>query len=196
MITKNTSKNTYYIERDTDSLEILKQIFQQLEKELLPIIDYETNELKGKEAGEYRTLEVTAKVGNTEMSRLTRYYKSAVVTGYYRQHYGNWDRKIEAIELQSADAEIKKLVGFVERGSDGMKTDVPNSITNFKLVKEFLQFLTDVENVCFIDNGYIFPDADDYKKTEKTKGRDIAKKEWLDKLKEHIKNMHANREII
>lgn len=196
MITKNTSKNTYYIERDTIAKDVMSKIYLQLEKELLPIIENEINELKSKDAGTYRTLDVVAKIGNTEMSRLIRYYKSAVITGYYRQHYGNWERKIKAIELQQADSEIKKLIGFVERGSDGMKTNIPNSITNFNLVKEFLQFLTDVENVCFVDNGYLFPDAEEYKKIEKTKGKDIAKKEYLSKLHEHMKNMHANREII
>lgn len=196
MITKNTSKNTYYIERDTDPYEVMARLQKQLESELLPIIQYEVNELKGKEAGTYRTLDIVGKIGSTEMSRLIRYYKSAVVSGYYRQHYGNWDRNIEAIELQMADAEIKRLVGFVERDHTGMKTDIPNSITSFKLVKEFLQFLTDVENVCFEDNGYLFPDADEYKKVEKAKGVHVAKTEWIDKLKEHVKNMHPNREIV
>lgn len=196
MITKNTSKNTYYIERDTVVGNVLEKMIFQIVKELKPMIEENINLLKGKEAGEYRTLDVTAKIGNTEMSRLIRYYKSAVVTGYYRQNYGNWDRKIDAHELRDADAEIKTLVGFVERDSQGNQTDIPNSITNFKLVKDFLQFLTDVENVCFIDNDYLFPDAKEYKDTEKKKGREVAKREWLDKLKNHIKNKFPNREML
>lgn len=196
MITKNKSKNTYYIERETDSSVVMERVLLQLVKELRPMIDENINLLNSKDAGEYRTLEISCSIGNTEMSRLIRFYKSAVVNGYYRQHYGNWDRKPKAEELRQVDAELKRLVGFVERDIQGNKTDIPNSITTFKLVKEFLQFLTDVENVCFEDNGYLFPDAKEYKNTEKKKGRSVAQSEWLDKLKEHIKNKFPNREIV
>ena len=99
-------------------------------------------------------------------------------------------------EQETVPCAKKAKVGFMERGIDGKLTDEPNSVLTFKLVKDFLQFLTDVENVCFDDNSYLFPNAKEYKLTEKKKGREIAKREWLDKLKEHIKNKYPNRKII
>jgi hypothetical protein len=195
MITKNGSKQILYLDRDSRVDDVIQELINRAVPEWCEHIEAEINNLQGKEAGEFRTIENNFKIGNTELQRLLRFYKGAVIPYFYRQEYGDWEQKIDGACLQDMDKEIKQRIGFVLYDSKGHKTDEPNSTLTFKLAREFNEFLTDIENVCFTDNGYIFPDSDEYKKREKNMGIQGAKEWALNNLKERIMNKYPNREI-
>lgn len=195
MISKGKIKNSFYIDRDTDTEKLVNEIFAKTKAEMKEVFDEEKNILMSKEAGDYRTVDFTVKVGNTELDKLIVFYKGAVVPYFYRQEYSDLNEKVESDNLKDADKQIKRMVGFVERGADGVKTNVPNSITNFRLVKEFLEFLENVENVCFVDNDYKFPDAKEYKKALKEKGRAGARNWALEILKTYLQNKYPDGEV-
>lgn len=195
MLSKNKSKHIFYVDRDTDVESLLREMTTRMIPEWRALIEAEKNNLQEKEAGEFRTIDNTLTIGNTELQRLIRFYKGAVVPYFYRQEYGNWREKISADNLVDTDKQIKRMIGFVERDETGAKTNEPNSVLVFKLAKDFNQFLTDIENVCFTDNGYIFPDSAEFKKKEKEYGKGGAKAWAEDVLKEAIMNKYPDREL-
>jgi len=195
MITKNKSKHIHYLDRDTDIESLLAEMMNRMIPEWRTVLEDEQMNLQGKDAGEFRTIDNTFSIGNTELQRMLRFYKGAVIPYFYRQEYGNWDEKISGENLQDTDMQMKRMIGFVLYDTKGKKTTDVNSTLTFKLAREFNEFLTDIENVCFTDNGYIFPDATEYKKREKEHGVGGAKVWATTVLKEKIMNKYPNREI-
>lgn len=196
MITKNKSKHLFYIDRDTDIESLMAEMMNRMIPEWRVVLEEELNSLQEKEVGAFRTIDNTMTIGNTELQNLIRFYKCAVVPYFYRQEYGNWSEKINAENLIDTDTQIKRMIGFVERDEKGNKTTIANSVLTFKLAKDFNQFLTDIENVCFTDYGYVFPDSKEYKAMEKKYGAPGAKKWAEDVLKEAIMNKYPDRELV
>lgn len=195
MIGKNKSKHLFYIDRDTDIDKLIERMVSEMKNEWRHLFETEKNNLQAK-ATEFVTVENNLTVGNTEMQRMTRFYKGAVLPYYYRQEYGDWDHEITSDQLDDIDKEVKRKVGFVLYDHTGMKTNEVNSTTTFKLARDFADFLNDIENVCFTDNGYIFPDSDEYKKREKKYGVEVAKAWAANTLKEKILNKYKDRVIV
>jgi hypothetical protein len=188
MITKNQVKNISYIDRDSNAEKIVDNLFARSRDEMITFIQEKINNLQGKEAGEYYTTDLILKVMNREVDNMRAFYKGAVIPYYCRQMKDFWEERIPSKLLDDCDKEIKKHVGYILYDTNGNPTDETNSITNFTETKEFMKFLTDVENVCFKDSEILFPDSEHYRELEKYKGREVARWQAYQELKAWYKN--------
>lgn len=185
----------YYLDRDTDLEELASRIIREKSKKIVDFLKEFQNQLQSKEAGEYLTVEDILKIKGGELENMQRFFRGAVVPYYIRQHYDMWQEDLPSDIIEEATNEIKRSVGFMKYDCTGHITNEVNSMKSFQLAKELNEFLKSVEDVCFIDNSYIFPDSKHFKSLEKIKGRDSAQRQVFFELKERIRNMYAKREI-
>ena len=195
MITKNQTKSLYYLDRDSNIDELVERILNVKRGEITVFMKREQDRLQEKDAGTYFTLEDTLKRKDGELENMMRFFRGAVVPYYVRQQMHVWDDRIPSSLIAEATNEIKRRVGFLKYNHEGYVTDEVNSLLTFERVKDFVQFIEMVMEVCFEDEGHIFPDSDYFKKLEKSKGREAAQRQVLAELKEKIKNKYPDREI-
>lgn len=194
MISKNFCKQYHYLDRDTDIEQLASEMMPALKSELMNFLQYKQTLLQAKDAGEFITLEHMVKAKEGELEKMNLFFRGPVVEYYFRQKYDYWNLNdpIPASHLNDATDEIKRAVGFTLYDHTGKKTDDVNSMMTFTTVKALNEFLNDIENVCFNDQGYIFPDSDHFKKLLKLKGRQSAKRQVIGELHDRVKNKHAS----
>lgn len=194
MITKNQSKNTYYLERDTDINELIDKMLRVKKSELFVLLKRRQNDLFEKEnPGEFFSVNDTVKVTGGELENMKVFFR-VVVAYFLRQEHDFWAPSIPSSMMKEAAKDIKKRVGFMKYDISGFMTEETNSITSFDLVKDLNEFLSHVEQVCFEDEGYIFPNSEYFKKLSKQKGRVQAQRQVIAELHEKHKNKFYKRE--
>lgn len=196
MIGKTGTKSLYYLDRDTDIMELVDEMMRVKRSEAIVFLKREQEKLQEKDAGSYRTIEYSLKTKDGELENMQRFFRGAVVPYYVRQHYGIWSQRVPSKAISDGTDEIKRLVGFMIYDHTGHQTEDVNSMTTFQRVKDLNQFLKEVEAVCFEDNGYIYPDSKHFKQLEKDKGRIAAQRQVFLELKQATKNKHYKGEII
>jgi hypothetical protein len=164
--------------------------------EAIVFLQRQVERLQEKPAGEYYTVEDLTKLKDGELEKMMRFFRGAVVPYYARQSRDIWTEGIESEVLFECTNEIKKAVGFLKYDHTGHITDEVNSLATFERVKDFNEFLKMVEEVCFDDDAYIFPDSEHFRKLEKGKGRHAAQRQVFIELYEKVKNKYYKREII
>lgn len=198
MISKNFVKESFFIDRDTNIQDLVSSIMRDstFEADLLNFLEYKQNMLEGKSAGEFISLEHIVRAKEGDLDKMNLFFRGPVVEYYFRQEYGFWNRdRIPSSNLNDTTDEIKRAVGFTLYDHEGHKTDDVNSMTTFTTVKALNEFLNDIENVCFIDKGFIFPDSAHFKALLRSKGREGAKRQVMNELHEKVKNKYQNRNI-
>lgn len=196
MITKSQVKSLFYLDRDTDLNGLVDEIIRRKRSEILVFLQRQQDRLQEKEAGEYFTVEDTLKLKEGELEKMLRFFRGAVIPYYARQKYDIWSDGISSEDLYKATEEVKRAVGFMKYDSTGHQTDEVNSMANFERVKDLNEFLNMVQEVCFDDNAFIFPDSEKFRKLEKEKGRHSAQRQVFLELYEKVKNKYYKREII
>lgn len=195
MITKNQTKTQYFLDRDTDIDVFVDRMLKIKKEEALIFLQNQKDRLQEKDAGTYFTMEDTLKVKEGELENMQRFFRGAVVPYFVRQKYNLWDEKIEAKYLRAGTDEIKRSVGFMRYDHTGHMTDEVNSMQSFERAKDLNLWLKEVEEVCFNDNVFIFPDAERFKALEKSKGREATQRQVIQELHEKVKNKYYKREI-
>lgn len=195
MITKNETRNLYYIDRDTNLDQLIEKIVKTKRAELTVFLRRQKERLEDKPAGEYLTIDDTTKLKEGELERMQRFFRGAVIPYYARQKYNIWSEAIEPDDLFKAANEIKRAVGFMKYDYTGHITDEVNSMANFDRAKDLNEFLNMVQVVCFDDDDFIFPDSEYFRKLEKQKGRHAAQRQVYLELYEKVKNKHYKRDI-
>ena len=185
-------KQLYYLDRETDTRKLAEEIIQDQKNIMIDFLDHHKNTLQEREAGEFFPVESILKLKDKGIDKMIVFYKYAVIQYYVRQEYDIWDEKIPPEWLKRGDSEMKKKVGFILYDVDGNPTGENNSVTKFKQLKQMNAFLKDVENVCFKDQGYKFPDSKHFKQLRKDKGFDAAKTQIFHELHEWYKNQFAH----
>lgn len=196
MITKNQTKSLFYLDRDSDVNSLVSEILRVKRSEILVFLQRQHDRLQEKDAGEYFTVEDVLKLKEGELENMQRFFRGAVVPYYVRQKFNIWSDTIDSESIERGTNEIKKMVGFLKYDHTGHITEEVNSMVTFERVKDLNEFLAMVENVCFNDEGLIFPNSEDFKKVEKEKGRDSAQRQMISELHEKVKNQHYKREIL
>lgn len=193
MISKNFVKTVHYLDRDTQLEPLCDEIIESIRPELMMFLEYKHNLVLEKPAGEYLTIEHLVRAQEGELDKMNLFFRGPVVEYYFRQKFDYWNLNdnIPASHINDTTDEIKRMVGFTLYDHTGRKTDEVNSMTTFHTVRALNEFLNDIENVCFIDQGYIFPDSGHFKQLVLSKGRDGAKRQVLEELKVRIQNKHV-----
>ena len=195
MITKNQSRLLYYLDRDTDVPALVDRMLRARRVESIQLIERLKTRLQEKPAGEYYTVEDRVSLKDGELEKMMRFYRGAVIPYFVRQQYDHWDDELPRGAMEAAHEEVKMSVGFMRYDHTGHITKETNSLATFERVKDFNEFLTHVEGVCFQDNGFIFPDSEHFLKLEKEKGRAAAQQQVFEELREKHKNRFGGREI-
>lgn len=188
-------KNLYYLDRDTNIEKLAESILKKKKETLLDYLKYYQNVLHEREAGEFFPIEDSIKLKDKSIDKTMVFYKSAVIQYYMRQEYDLWQDKLSSEMIERGDKEIKEKVGFILYTIEGKPTGQVNSITNFKQLKEMNVFLKQVENVCFKDNGYMFPDSKHFNNLKNTKGLEPAKLQIMHELKTWYDNQFEHEKI-
>lgn len=196
MITKTNIRSLYYLDRDTDIDSLVDEMLKVKRSEAIVFLKRQQDRLQEKDATKYFTLEDSLKLKDGELENMMRFFRGAVVPYYIRQSRWIWRSPLTTLLVKECTEEIKRSVGFLKYNSSGHITDEVNSLLTFEKVKDFNAFLTMIEEVCFEDHAYIFPDSEHFKKLEKAKGRDAAQRQVLQELEEKIKNKFPDRKII
>lgn len=186
----------YYLDRDTDTDKLTNRILENKKADLMEWLKEHKNTLQGREAGDSFTLKDDITLQHGELENMQRFFRGAVVPYYFRQKYNYWHYSIPSKSFQNATNELKKRVGFIKYNHKGKPIDEVNSMTTFKKVEDLNEFLTMVQEVCFDDEGFIFPDSEYFKKLEKEKGRAEAQKQVFFELYEKYRNKFYKREIL
>jgi len=196
MITKNQTKALYFMDRDTDVTALVDEMMKLKRAEALIFLERQKSRLQEKEAGEYFTIEDVTKLKEGELENMMRFFRGAVVPYFIRQKYDIWTDTIPAKIVKKGTDEIKTAVGFLKYDHTGHITEEVNSMSTFERVKDLNLFLEMIQEVCFDDEGFIFPDSEYFKKLLKAKGREAAQRQVYLELREKIKNKFPNRKII
>lgn len=175
-------KTLEYIDRDSKSKQVVESFITKVREQLEIFVEMNIEGLQEK-AGEFRTLQATFEVLNREMDRMMFFFRGAVVPYYVRQQKDFWEEKIPSSLLEECANELKMRTGFIIYDHTGHPTKETNSITTFRNTKQFSEWLTQVENVCFIDEGLFFPDSDHFNNLVEKKGRGEAQRQVLHELK-------------
>ena len=195
MILKTLTKSLYYLDRDTDVDILVDEILRAKKAEIKIFIERQKNRLQEKEAGSYFTLEDILKVKEGELENMQRFFRGAVVPYYAMQSRDVWESTLKSKLLSECTKEIKLAVGFVKYDHTGHITDEVNSMTTFERVKDLNEFLHTIEEVCFNDQGYIYPDSKHFKELENQKGRIPAQLQVRQELYQKYKNRFPNGNI-
>lgn len=196
MVLKSQTKSLYFLDRDTDVDNLVEEMLRVKRAELKVFLQRQKTNLQEKDAGTYYTIEDVAKLKDGELENMQRFFRGAVVPYYARQSRDIWTPVISQKDIIDATDEIKTRVGFLKYDHTGHLTDEVNSMSTFQRVKDLNEFLKAVEEVCFDDEGYIFPDSKHFKDLEKEKGRHVAQRQVFNELHQKVKNKHYKGEII
>jgi len=196
MITKNQTKSLFYLDRDTNINVLAEEILRMKRAEIIVFLQRQQERLQEKDATKYYTVEDVLKLKDGELENMQRFFRGAVVPYYTRQKYDIWTEGISSDDLAKGTEDIKRAVGFLKYDHTGHQTEEVNSMTSFERVKDLNDFLKMVEEVCFDDEAFIFPDSEHFKKLEKEKDRHSAQRQVFLELYERVKNRHYKREII
>lgn len=195
MITKNNTKTLHYLDRDTDIDALAEEILRVKKIELIEFLRIRKNRLQEKEAGNFDTIEDTTKAKDGELEKMMWFFRGAVIPYYIRQRYDFWEESIPSSLKARGTDEVKTRVGFLKYDHTGHITTEVNSMLAFDKVKDLNLFLTQIEEVCFNDDGYEFPDSENFNRLRESKGYDAAKRQAFQELYERHKNKHYKREI-
>jgi len=196
MILKNLTKSLFYLDRDTDVPTLVDEIIRLKRAEIVVFIERQKDRLQEKEAGEYFTLEDSLKLKEGELENMQRFFRGAVIPYYAMQSRNAWGKDLSSAILDDCTDEVKREVGFFKYDHTGHLTDEVNSMANFERVKDLNEFLNTIEEVCFKDQGYIFPDSKHFKDLVRQKGRDAAQRQVLQELYQQYKNRFPGGEIV
>lgn len=196
MILKDKVKSFFFLDRDTDINVLAEEILRMKRAEILVFLKRQHERLQDKDAGEYYTVEDVLKLKEGELEKMQRFFRGAVAPYYIRQKYDLWSTRIESEIEEQGTKEIKEAVGFMKYDHTGHITKEVNSMANFDRVKDLNEFLQMVKEVCFNDEGFIFPDSEYFRKLEKEKGRGATQRQVIEELHEKVKNKFYKREII
>ena len=185
-------KDLYYLTKKTEVNKLVEEILSNKKKK---IVKYINGLLDNANDKELIIIEDITQVKEKDLENSMRFYRGAVLQYYYRQSREYWDEKISNKELMIVNDEIKAMVGFKKYDKKGKPTKEVGSMADFKEIKMLNTFLNDVENVCFNDQGYIFPNSKHFNEIIAEKGLKVAKIQALYELKEQYKNKHYKREI-
>lgn len=188
MILKNLTKTLHFLDRDTNVPDLVEEILRQKRAEITVFIERQQGRLQEKEAGDYFTLEDSLKVKEGELENMQRFFRGAVVPYYAMQSRNVWGEDLSSGLIDDCTEEIKREVGFFKYDHTGHITDEVNSMATFERVKDLNEFLNTIEDACFKDQGYIFPDSKHFKDLVKLKGRDAAQRQVLQELYQQYKN--------
>lgn len=195
MITSKQTKNLYYLDRDSHIAELVEEIIQNKRREVTTFLERKKNDLESKDPGEFWTIEDTTKCKDGGLEKMMFFFRAAVVPYFVRQENNFWESKIPVELLVKGADEMKRSIGFTLYNLEGQKTEEPNSMTVFKTIKELQEFLTDLENVCFLDRDFFFPDSKHFNELIEMKGREATKTQVLGELHEKFKNKFQDREV-
>jgi hypothetical protein len=196
MISKNQSRLLYYLDRDTDVPALVDRMLRARRVESIQLLERLKLRLQEKQAGEYYTVEDRIALKDGELEKMMRFYRGAVVPYFFRQSYDHWEEEIPRGAMETCHEEVKTAVGFMRYDHTGHITKETNSLATFERVRDFNEFLTHVEAVCFQDRALIFPDSEHFLKLEKEKGRAAAQRQVFEELLEKHKNRFAGREPV
>lgn len=196
MITKNQTKTQYFLDRDTDVEELVDKMLRVKRAEAIVFLRRQQDRLNEKDAGTFFTFEDTLKLKEGELENMQRFFRGAVAPYYVRQKYNIWSPSIDGDMLKQGTDEIKRAVGFMKYDHTGHITKDVNSMTTFERAKDINEWLKAVEEVCFDDEGFIFPDSKHFLNLVKLKGRHSAHRQVIQELHEKVKNRYQGREII
>jgi len=185
-------QNLFYLDRDTNIEKLAESILQNKRNTLLKFLKHHQDVLQEREAGEFFPIEDSIKIKDKSIDKMITFYKSAVVQYYIRQEYDVWEEKLTPEQLERGDKEMKEKIGYILYGIDGKPTGKVNSVTAFKQLKEMNTFLKQIEEVCFKDNGYMFPDSKHFNTLKDAKGLGPAKLKIMYELKTWYDNQFAN----
>lgn len=188
MIVRNKCQNMYYIDRDTDIHTLIKKMQSDQLRELVPLLEQKKLELQEKEAGEYFTVKSTFDIINNALQKIYAFFRGPVIEYYMRQKLDDYDGKLDRKLVAEATDDIKRGVGFVLYDTQGKPTKKVNSLLAFEQAKEMAEWLETVKNICFDDQGYLFPDSDHFNELFKSKGEESAKRQVIEELKIWVKN--------
>lgn len=188
MILKTLTKALYFLDRDTDIDPLVDEIMRAKRADITVFLQRQKERLQEKEAGEYFTLEDILRVKEGELENMNRFFRGAVVPYYTMQSRNIWGETPSSKLLAECTEEIKREVGFMKYDHTGHITDEVNSMTTFERVKDLNDFLHTIKEVCFNDQGYIFPDSKHFKELVKAKGREAAQRQVLQELYQEYKN--------
>lgn len=195
MISQNQSRLLYYLDRNTDVPALVDKMLRARRVESIQLIERLRLRLEEKQGGEYFTVEDRVSLKDGELEKMMRFYRGAVIPYFFRQQYDHWDEEMPRGAMEACHEEVKMSVGFMRYDHTGHITKETNSLATFERVKDFNEFLTHVEAVCFQDNSFIFPNSEHFLKLEKAKGRAAAQRQVFEELREKHKNRFAGREI-
>jgi hypothetical protein len=196
MITKNQTKTQFYLDRDTNVEKLVDEMLRVKRAEAIVFLRRQHERLQEKDAGTFFTLEDTLKLKDGELENMQRFFRGAVVPYYVRQKYNIWSPAIDGEMLTQGTDEIKRAVGFMKYDHTGHITDDVNSMTTFERAKDLNEWLKAVEEVCFDDESFIFPDSKHFLQLVKDKGRHAAQRQVVQELHEKVKNRYQGRNII
>ncbi len=188
MILKNLTKSLFYLDRDTHIPTLVEEILRTKRAEITVFLERQKDRLQEKDAGEYSTLEDSLKVKEGELENMQRFFRGAVMPYYAMQSRNVWGETPSSKLLDECTKEVKREVGFMKYDHTGHLTDEVNSMANFERVKDLNEFLHTIEETCFKDQGYIFPDSKHFKDLLKLKGREAAQRQVLQELYQEYKN--------
>lgn len=196
MILKDKTKSLFYLDRDTNISQLADEILRVKRSEIIVFLQRQFHRLQEKELGEYYTVEDILKLKDGELEKMQRFFRGAVVPYYVRQKYNIWSDEVSQEDINKGTDELKKSVGFMKYDHTGHLTEEVNSMATFERVKDLNEFLKMIEQVCFDDNDYVFPDSKRFKDLEKEKGRYATHRQMTSELHEKFKNKFYKREII
>lgn len=196
MIEKKKVKSLFYLDRDTDINALASEILRVKRAEIIVFLQRQYERLQEKEAGSFFTVEDILQLKDGELENMQRFFRGAVVPYYVRQKYNVWTEGIDDELVAEGTKEMKRAVGFLKYDHTGHITDTVNSMATFEKVKDLNEFLKMIEQVCFDDEGFIFPDSKHFKDLLKQKGRASAQRQVVQELHEKVKNQYYKREII
>ena len=188
MILKNLTKSLHYLDRDTYVPSLVEEILRLKRAEITVFLERQKERLQEKDAGEFFTLEDILKVKEGELENMQRFFRGAVIPYYAMQSRNAWGEDLSSGLIADCTDEVKREVGFYKYDHTGHITEEVNSMLTFERVKDLNEFLHTIEEVCFKDQGYIFPDSKHFKELVKLKGREAAQRQVLQELYQEYKN--------
>jgi len=198
MKTAKGIKNIGFIDMHSNAEEVVDKLLKQTRDEKIEYVKERINYLNEKGEGHMETLSDTLNSENKSLADLRAFFRGAVVPYYWRQSREVFNADMTSVDMAECAGEMKRTIGYILYGQDGKpqidfdgKVKV-NSTMLFKQTKEYTNFLKDIEENCFDDNGYKFPDSDHYKELMRATNRKSADARVLHELEVWTKNRYDN----
>ena len=182
-MSKNITKQQFYIDRDTSVTEVITKVGKWFKTIVYKFLEARQIDLQEEKAGGFRTVTVTVKIENKELTRLHAFFRGAVVIYYIRQSREMFEReyKVSGEDMKTAVDEMKEETKFYIHDEIGKVVGL-NSFAVFENTKKYTEKLNEIEKIMFDDNGYLFPDSEEYNADYKAYGRQRADMRALQRL--------------